>query len=541
MKLFQALFTVCAILSVASTSLAERRFALLVGHPRGGDPLTPLRYVNNDLDRVEDVLALGGGFADDDIRTLESEDADALEAAFFELRETILEHRQRTGEPTLFLLYYSGHTLNGELRLGESRLPLSVIKDFLEESGAELRIALIDSCRAGEVTQLKGATVGPPVRVDLNASTERRGQVIITASSATEDAQESDAIQGSFFTYYLTSGLRGAADRNGDGTVTLSEAYSHAYSRTVSRTIGTRGGTQHPSYRFDIHGADDVVMTRWTDGQGFLTFPGAEAGRFVVFDSSREVIIAEFDKESGEAMQIGVSPGSYVVKKRLTNHLMMQDVEVVSGHAQRVESSEMRKVAFDDDYAKGAIVKVGELMGTEFVLQVGSGLVSQTFLSTPVRDDYFPRVSLVELYMSFDNLIAKDWGLRLDLSIGASDPTQLQLTDPYLGNLSYTVKLEQGSVGVGLVREIQLRSWMKLRAHARLGLIGITRSFVDEAIPDQFFATMTPGLGVEWEIPITSWLRGGVSARVHYMFFQVDEPMSLAFMDMGFSLTAVMP
>ena len=70
-------------------------------------------------------------------------------------------------------------------------------------------------------------------------ASEQTGQVLITASSASEDAQESDAIQGSFFTHFLTSGLRGAADRDNDGKVTLGEAYEFAYAHTVSNTVGT--------------------------------------------------------------------------------------------------------------------------------------------------------------------------------------------------------------------------------------------------------------------------------------------------------------
>ena len=44
-----------------------------------------------------------------------------------------------------------------------------------------------------------------------------------------EAAQESDRICASYFTHYLVSGFRGAADLSGDGKVTLNEAYQFAF------------------------------------------------------------------------------------------------------------------------------------------------------------------------------------------------------------------------------------------------------------------------------------------------------------------------
>jgi hypothetical protein len=48
-----------------------------------------------------------------------------------------------------------------------------------------------------------------------------RGHAFLTSSAASEVAQESDRIRASYFTYYLVSGLRGAADVTGEGKVTL--------------------------------------------------------------------------------------------------------------------------------------------------------------------------------------------------------------------------------------------------------------------------------------------------------------------------------
>jgi len=68
------------------------------------------------------------------------------------------------------------------------------------------------------------------------------GLALLTASSANEDAQESDELKGSFFSHALISGLLGAADSNGDGDVVLEEAYHHAYESTLRATSRHPGG-----------------------------------------------------------------------------------------------------------------------------------------------------------------------------------------------------------------------------------------------------------------------------------------------------------
>jgi uncharacterized caspase-like protein len=60
-----------------------------------------------------------------------------------------------------------------------------------------------------------------------------RGYAFLTSSSPDEVAQESDHIGASFFTHYLVSGLRGAADVTGEGKVTLNEAYQFAFNETL--------------------------------------------------------------------------------------------------------------------------------------------------------------------------------------------------------------------------------------------------------------------------------------------------------------------
>src|SRR5216684_1201361 len=100
----------------------------------------------------------------------------------------------------------------------------------------------------------------PPFDIRLSERVAGEGAVFLTSSSASEDSQESDDIKGSFFTHALVSGLLGAADENGDGRVTLDEAYRYAYEATLRASSRAWAGVQHPTFEYEVRGMGDVVL-----------------------------------------------------------------------------------------------------------------------------------------------------------------------------------------------------------------------------------------------------------------------------------------
>ena len=523
----------------AAVSAAEQRIALLVAHPFGSEELLPLRYTAHDVDRMREVLELLGGFASEDVVISFGEDAEDVEHRLFEIRERV-QAIEQSGDSSLFVFYYSGHAKDGALRLGESRLSLRRVKNLIEQTSASIRIALLDSCRSGSITQLKGISKGDPIALSVEPSIRQAGQVLITSSSANEDAQESDSIQGSFFTHFLTTGLRGAADQNDDGGVTLSEAYSFAYDHTVSSTIGTRGGIQHPTYRFDLHGTGDVVLTRPGTPPSALTFAPAVDGHFVVFDLGRRVVVAEFHKSVGRSLKMGVAPGLYAVKKRESDNLLMQRVRASQGEVVTIDMSRMEKIAFADDYAKGQTITRREAMHGRIGIRLSTQVSAQTFFSSPVRDAFLPNLALLQLKVDFDNLLRRHMGLRLDFGFGGSGRRNLRIDDPLLGTIQEQTEVTELSAGGAVTFHYPLQDWFWFDANARLGIIRVHRSFVSTALNNQSFTTLTPGLGVGVRFRLNSWLQAGMATRVHYMFFSGDESVSLAYLDGGAFLTAVL-
>ena len=77
-----------------------------------------------------------------------------------------------------------------------------------------------------------------------------KGRVILTASAANEVSMEDDNLEHGIFTYYLIKGLKGLADYDGDGYVTVDEAY-----RYVSEEVPKASGqTQHPIKKGSVEG-----------------------------------------------------------------------------------------------------------------------------------------------------------------------------------------------------------------------------------------------------------------------------------------------
>lgn len=325
------------------------RHALVVGANDGGPGLERLRYAADDAGRFVDVLTELGGFHAADVTVLDSPDRDQLEAA--------LRHHAdmaRANPQDLFLFYYSGHADARGLRLGEEVVPFAELKQQVRELPAEVRIGVLDACRSGEITRIKGFHVTAPFASEDSLAAE--GEAWLTATAADEQAQESDSLRGSFFTHYLVSGMRGAADAQGgeagDGQVSLDEAYDYAFDRTVARTGGTDGGTQHPGYDFRLQGQGDLALTDVRRANAQIILPEDMAGEVTVIRLPDGLPVAELAKAEGAEMAVALRPGRYRLRARGPGGTGEAIVGLSDGSTMRVR--EFREVADEPTVAKGA-------------------------------------------------------------------------------------------------------------------------------------------------------------------------------------------
>ena len=306
----------------AESGVARR--AVIVGINDGGTGLEPLRYAETDAQRVADVLVDLGDFAEDEVVLAI---APTMEDLTGELMDAVAD--LGGAEDALFVFYYSGHADNRGLRMGHELYPYDQLKDDIRAIPADVHLGVVDACRAGELTRLKGAAVTTPFLVEEGLEAE--GEAWLASSAADEDAQESDSLQGSFFTYYLVSGLRGAADTGDDGWVSLNEAYSYAYDRTVAYTGGTAAGTQHPHYDFQIRGNGDLVLTEVDRATAAVTFPADTEGVITVLSLPDERPVAEVAKVAGKAVTLALAPGRYALHRKDQDALYRSEVGLTEG------------------------------------------------------------------------------------------------------------------------------------------------------------------------------------------------------------------
>ena len=303
------------------------RYALVVGANAGGRDRPPLKYAISDAERFARVLVELGGVMPGNETILKQPTLRDLTAAFDALTRRVGEGR-RAGRRTEMIVYYSGHADETGLLLGDDRYAYRTLRDRLDQIPADVRIAVLDACSSGAFTRVKSGRPRPPFLVD--ESSDMRGHAFLTSSSESEAAQESDRIRASYFTHYLVSGLRGAADLSGDGKVTLSEAYQFAFNETLGRTVDTKGGAQHPSYDISMSGTGDVVMTDVHQTTATLVLGETLEGRFFVRTASQDLVV-ELYKPRGRTVELAVEAGMYDVRLERDKGALVARTEVLDG------------------------------------------------------------------------------------------------------------------------------------------------------------------------------------------------------------------
>jgi hypothetical protein len=496
------------------------RYAVIVGNDTGGPDTRPLLYARADARKVYDILTRLGGVRPDDAQlVLDGTAQDLLEAmATVERRAA---DAAAHGERTALFVYYSGHAKDGALRLGDTRLPLDSLKARIAASPADVRIAILDSCRSGEITRTKGARRAPAFAVQADGPHDAKGLVILTSSASDEDSQESDLIGGSYFSHHLASGLLGGADRSGDGRVTLFEAYAYAYDRTVADTAETTAGAQHPTFSYDLAGNGDLVLTDVAARREGVYLP-REAPSGVYFLVDREgFVAAEIAKDANVDRRIALAPGKYRVKRRLPDRLRVGEVEVASGQMITLDETRLRDAPFTDDPVKGAY-RVD--LGARWSL--GAGASYQSVFDAPTRESLFPAAGLVDVDLELRNFFRRDWVWGLDFAGGGANGVVP------LGSSAAPFHFSELSAATSLVVEWPHR-YVTPFVGGRLALLVMTRKFDDDAFPSQFFSTLSPGVVGGGTYHLSHDFGIVLRGRVHYLLYNVDENRSLGYWELS--------
>ncbi|MFN6483558.1 MULTISPECIES: caspase, EACC1-associated type [unclassified Nostoc] len=217
------------------------KVALLIGISEYELGLAPLPNAVKDVEAMRRVLVNPemGDFAEADVTMLKNPQRQEMEDAIYNL----YAHRQKDD---LLLLYFSGHGVrveSGDFYLSTSitrknqgkLIPTSAVAatnvhSWMNQSNSRRLVVILDCCFSGAFA--KGWTPKDTGIIDLQQHLGGEGRAILTASTSTQYAFESDGLELSIYTHYLVEGIeKGAADIDGDGLIAVDELHRYAKSK----------------------------------------------------------------------------------------------------------------------------------------------------------------------------------------------------------------------------------------------------------------------------------------------------------------------
>jgi hypothetical protein len=371
-------FTACAALLLAAAlpfplmaaepaqageTLPVERYAVYVASNYGGQSLERLRYARSDARRLAETMREVGGIEDKNTVMLVDPTRDDVDDAFDAVSATIKRNEGRARR-TEFLFYYSGHSDEDALLLGDDRYEYGKLKASLSKIPSDVHVVMLDSCFSGNFVRAKGGTKQKPFLMD--DSTIVQGHAYLASSSEHEESQESDAIQASYFTQSIVTGLRGAADTSGDSKVSLNELYHYAFNETLSSTESSTVGPQHPSYNITLVGSGDLILTDISEAESVLMIPPAFEGR-VFIRNPVGLLVSEVNKVAGTEIALALPANTYTVAVVTPATTSQSTVQL--GKGQRVTLTQSRFATIqrnvtrsrgsdededdDDNYAEG--------------------------------------------------------------------------------------------------------------------------------------------------------------------------------------------
>jgi hypothetical protein len=424
------------LLASASAYGATTRLAVVVGANRGGPSQVVLRHAQRDAVKIAGVLReLGGVTPENLILLTDGATAQQLDAAMARAERRAVSERA-DGNKVFLYFYYSGHATRKELQLTGTRYSIVALRDRLKSSKATLRVGILDACHSGEAIRTKGGKRKKkrPVNFYTSGTIAAEGYAILTSSAAGEKSQESDEIRGSFFTHHLATAMRGAADVNSDGLVTLGEAYRYAYQRTLKETTASTPSIQHPNYDMAIKGGNDVVLTSLSRANATLTLHGTpEAARWTVFEPATGLVVAEIFEHPKRSVTVAVPAARLEIYRR-------RDGRVSRGHLDMRSRSEA--VLERDDLTP--VPMTAYLFKGELGLRVSAMVGVQSFASGKFREEYLDSMPLFSLGVAYQGIGWPGLGAALDLSFSHNRQHMAIDAQPY----TQSVTLFQGGIGL---------------------------------------------------------------------------------------------
>ena len=235
-----------------------------------------LKYAVNDARAFKDYLKDYVGLPEQRIYYLA--DRDATKTRIESLLGTAI--KRKASKDDTVIIFYAGHGAvetdpsnpdgdgfekyllphDAELEdLYTTSISMNDIRTIFSRIRAERLIFIADTCYSGAsggrtmMTTKTRATLSDKFYERISKG---KGRVIISSCSANEISKEDDKLQHGVFSYYMLEGLKGRADQDGDGIITVSELFSY-----ISRKVPQASAQdQHPVKKGETEG--ELVIGR---------------------------------------------------------------------------------------------------------------------------------------------------------------------------------------------------------------------------------------------------------------------------------------
>jgi len=248
--------------------------AVVIGNGEYEHEVPNVKYATRDAQTVRDYLHNTLGYSSSNIIYKENATLSTLRSVFgsSDNYQGRLYDYVIPGKTDVFV-YYSGHGAPDVEHGTSYLLPVNVSPDDITTNGyametlvnnlnrlpARSTTLIVDACFSGNTESgmiIKGAS---PVNIRLRESelALRKGTTLY-ASRGNQMASWFDREKHGLFTYYVIKGLRGAADKNRDKKITVSELKEYVETYVPSMARRTWGRNQNPVVLYSDK--DDVMV-----------------------------------------------------------------------------------------------------------------------------------------------------------------------------------------------------------------------------------------------------------------------------------------
>jgi len=142
--------------------------------------------------------------------------------------------RQAKAEDVV-IFYFSGHGSYNLFCTYDQYLYFATLQRIFKECKANRKMIFADSCHAGSLRQ-----EGNSAATTTNNQNAGKNVMLFMASRSNQYSFEDGGLQNGSFTYFLISGLKGAADVNKDSYITAFELFSYVNPKVKERSKGVQ-------------------------------------------------------------------------------------------------------------------------------------------------------------------------------------------------------------------------------------------------------------------------------------------------------------